>query len=161
MIKLIDLPKDFYLEYYQQLPQIDERDVRMLWHCGGYNGSQDGLLLYQGDAHWFQIFRALSADKMQSRENKDGSTQHDHFIRYLLIELSDQQAAEETYWHKQFQEKVGTSPNYSQDGCRTIDAVKAKNTWPEFYKAYKTRRPRDWSNNQVIGWFEYLWVSLW
>lgn len=160
MTKLADLPTDFYLEYYQQLPQIDEQDVRILWHCGYYDGPLDGILLYQEQVHWFQIFYALRTDEIRSRTDKNGTTWLDHFVRYLVVELSDEQAKEEAYWHKLFQEEVGTHTDYNEAGHRTIGALKSQDIWHEFYEAYKTRKPHDLSNNRVVGWFESLWASI-
>jgi hypothetical protein len=160
MIKLRDLPEDFYLDYYRQLPQIDERDVRLLWHNDYYDGPLNGILLYQGKMCWFQIFHALRTDEVRSREDKDGIAWNDHFVRYLLVELSEEQVKEEKYWHELFQKKVSTRSDYDENGHRKTGEVKPKEMWNEFYEPYKMRKPSDLSNNLVLGWFQTVWGSI-
>ncbi|HNT76083.1 MAG TPA: hypothetical protein PKH77_13800 [Anaerolineae bacterium] len=160
MTRLADIPSDFYLKYYRQLPQIDVKEVRMLWHCAYWDGPLDGILLYQGKLHWFQIFYTLRTDEMQSRVDEENIAWNDYFVRYLIIELSEEQIKEEEYWHGLFRQKVGTHTDYDENGHRTIGALAPKDMWSEFYEAYKTRTPRDLSNNQIVGWFEYFWGSI-
>jgi len=160
MTKLTDIPSDFYLEYYRQLPQIDAKEVRMLWHCAYWDGPLDGILLYRGKPHWFQIFCPLQTDEMRSRVDEENVVWNDYFVRYLVIELSKEQIKEEEYWHELFRQKVGTHTDYDENGHRAIGALKPGDMWSEFYEAYKTRTPRDLSNNQIAGWFEYVAASI-
>src|SRR6266498_2506822 len=160
MTKLSDLPEDFYLDDYRQLPQIDEKDIRLLWHNGYYDGPLNGILLYQGKKRWFQIFKALQTDEVRSRVDQDGTIWNEHFVRYLVLELSEEQVKEEEYWHELFRQKVSTRTDYDEDGHRKTGDVKPREMWSEFYEPYKMRDALDLSNNVVIGWFESLWGSI-
>lgn len=160
MTKLRDLSKDFYLEYYRNLTQIDEKDVKLLWHNAYYDGPLSGILLYRSKMHWFQIFEPLRTDEVRNRVDKEGVIWSDHFTRYLVVELSEEQVKEEVHWHELFQQKVGTHTDYDNSGQRIIGEVKPREMWNEFYEPYKLRRPSDLSNNIVIGWFETVWGSV-
>ena len=70
--------------------------------------------------------------------------------RFLVLELSPQQLAEEEYWHELFREKVGTHCDYDEAHLE----VKPQEKHHEFYEAYQKRAKPDYSTNRVIGWFE-------
>lgn len=157
--KLKDLPNDFYLEYYHQMPQIAESDIRLLWHMSYYDGPLDGILLYKGKMHRFQIFQPLRVDEVKDRIDPYDVLWNDHYVRYLIIELTSEQIAEEEYWHRLFQQKVGTHTDYDETGRRTIGATRPRELWNEFYELYQARKPMDLSDNVIVGWFESLWGS--
>jgi hypothetical protein len=160
MIRLGDLPEDFYIEYYQQLPQIDEKKIRLLWHHSYFDGPINGILLYEGKTHWFKLFYPLRTDEIRSRTDKDGIVWNDYFVRYLVIELTEEQVREEEYWHELFRQKVGTHTDYDENGQRKISELKPENSQKEYFELSKTRNSIDLSNNLVIGWFEFLWGSI-
>jgi hypothetical protein len=160
MTKLSDLPEDFYLEYYRRLPQIDEKDIRPLWHNDYYDGPISGILLYQERIHWFQIFLDLRTDEAQDLIDHGGIASNHHFGRYLVLQLSEEQIREETYWHELFQQKVGTHTDYNENRQRVLGALKPRDLWDEFYEPYKTRKPEDFSDNMIVGWFETRWGSI-
>lgn len=128
------------------LPKIEKSQFRLLWHCDYWDGAKSGVLLYQNKKHWFQIFN-------ESDENE--SDEVDYCRRFAIIELSESQLVEEEYWHELFKEKVGTHTDYDERGNRSVGALKPREMWSEFYDKHKNRKHQDFSNNLVVGWFEF------
>jgi hypothetical protein len=155
MIKLSEISND----YRNVLPQIDEKEVRFLWHCAYFDGPRDGVLLYQEKPHWFQI-EDNDAD-FRGHVDSEGQKWKDWYARFLVIALTEEQFQEEAYWHELFKQKVGEYSDYDERGNRIRgDAAKPKGTSAEYFESAKNRRPRDLSNNIVVGWFERLWGSV-
>jgi hypothetical protein len=128
-------------EDYLDLPHLDKRDIRMVWHSDFWDVPISGLLLYHGEKYWFQT----AGDIRYS--DSSGTI-------YLVVQLSRQQLEEEEYWHDLFRQKVGNHTDYGEYGNRTLNAQKPPNTHSEFYDAYNKRTKLDLSTNTVIGWFE-------
>ncbi|MEJ2749462.1 MAG: hypothetical protein P8183_16395 [Anaerolineae bacterium] len=122
------------------LPKVEKGQFKLLWHCDYWDGAKSGMLLYKDKKHWFQVFN----------ENDD----KDYYRRFAIVELSESQLAEEESWHELFREKVGTHTDYGESGKRAVGTLKPQELWSEFYNAYKNRSPQDFSNNQVVAWFE-------
>jgi hypothetical protein len=123
----------------EKLTQLDMNDIRLLWHSGYWDGALTGLLLYEGCKYWFENYDDPEATRR----------------RYLVIELTDEELWEAEYWHELFREKVGTHTDYADDGRHRSGSVKPKDRWNEFYEPFQKRVPADYSENTVIGWFEY------
>jgi hypothetical protein len=154
MIKMAEIKND----YRNMLPQIDEKEVRILWHCAYYDGPRDGVMLYQEKPHWFQIEDA-DAD-FRVRVDSTGQKWKDWYARFLVIALTDDQFQEEVYWHNLFRQKVGTYWDYDEQGRRVQEPAKPLVTSVEYYEAAKHRTPRNLASNVVVGWFESLWASV-
>lgn len=133
--------QDFSLDKINELPKVNWNDLKLLWHVAYWDGPRSGLLSYKGIKYWFQVFD----------EPDDASI----FRRFLIIQLSVEQLLEEEQWHDLFRQKVGTHTDYDEDGKKHIGTPQPENTWHEFYDAYKSRLIQDFSNNLVVGWFEY------
>ena len=123
---------------YLSLPRLQQTELKLLWHAGYWDGPIDGMVSYNGSKYWFQM-----------------CDDEEYYRRFLLVMLSQEQLEEEKYWHELFRRKVGRHTDYDDQGKRPTGAIKPKELAKEFYEAYKTRRPRDLSNNEVIGWFEW------
>jgi hypothetical protein len=161
MTKFGEIPQDYYLQYYKNLPQIDAKDVRILWHCGYYDGPLDGICLYQGRKCWFEIFQSLRVEDVRKRvDNEGGSVWLDYYVRYLVVELSDDQITEEDYWHELFRQKIGTHCDYDEKEHRQIGGLKPQEVWAEYFDAAPKINSRDFSQNHVLGWFERRFGSL-
>jgi hypothetical protein len=122
------------------LPKIEESHFQLLWDCDYWDGPKSGILLYQKRKLWFQMF------------NENAET--DDHRQFAIIELLESQLDEEEYWHELFKEKVGTHTDYDEYSKRPVGALKPREMWPEFYEIHKNRKPRDFSKNLVVGWFE-------
>lgn len=124
---------------YLALPQIEKAAVRWQWPCDFWDGPITGVVLYEGVKYWAQ----------QCAEHVEAEP---WYRRYLIIELSEEQLQDEEYWHRLFEEKVGTHT------CSHLAAearkVKREDHWREFYEPYQQRTPPDFSQNRVVGWFE-------
>jgi hypothetical protein len=134
-MKLAEAKQDNSIE---KLPQLEMKDIRLLWHSGYWDGALTGLLLYDERKYWFENY-----DDPESNRR-----------RYLIIEISDEQLREAEYWHELFREKVGAHSDYD-DSWHRSGSVKPEATHKEFYEPFQKRIPADYSENTIIGWFEY------
>ncbi len=127
---------------YRQFPQIERTHLKFLWYSDFWDGPLSGMLVYNGQKYWFEIFG--EADETE-----------DFYRRFFVIRLTSTQIEEELKWHKLFEEKVGTHTTYDEnERCSLIDALRPKEMWDEFYIPYNQRQPLDITQNTLIGWFE-------
>ncbi|HEY7426082.1 MAG TPA: hypothetical protein VH682_17760 [Gemmataceae bacterium] len=124
---------------YVHLPRIDRGEVQLLWHCDFWDGPISGLCLYQGRKCWFQV--------CAEGEEEEGDP---FYRRFLLLELSPEQLADEERWHELFRQKVGTHTDHGE----ARGELKRKEMWQEFYDEYAKRPKVDYTVNQPVGWFE-------
>jgi hypothetical protein len=124
---------------YLKSPHIANSEVRFLWHSGFWDFPRNGLLQFRGNKYWFEIC--------------EGQEEDDEYVRYVILELTSEQLAEEEYWHELFRQKVGNHTDYDEKDNRPIGALKPRENWKAFYDEHKHRKPRDYSNNNVVGWF--------
>jgi|SRR5579859_979807 len=127
-------------ENIHELPKVETKEVRLLWHSSYWDGPVDGLLIYKGRKYWFEML-------------DDGEVPGD-VRRFLIIELSPAELDEEERWHELFRAKVGMHCDYDEAGKARLGELRPKEMWSEFYAAYDRRKPRQWSGNRVIAWFE-------
>lgn len=127
---------------YQQYPKRDLNEIRLLWHGEWYDGPMNGLLLLDGRKYWFETVAESAADY-------EGFYRH-----FVIIELTDEQLAEEERWHQLFREKVGTHSDYDETGRVNLGGVLPSETHAEFYDAYLPRQQPDYLQNRIVGWFE-------
>lgn len=132
-----------------QFPHIDEKLLRVLWHCEYWDGPRSGVLIYMAKPHWFQIFG--------QGDEGDGGRWQDRYGKFLVLQLSGEQYAEEAANHRLFQEKVGTHTDYDPDGRPVQGELEPQDMWHEYYDEAKERPEQDFSDNEVVGWFEWLW----
>ncbi len=125
---------------YLKVPELDKNEIRMLWHVGFWDVPTSGVLEYRGRRYWFQ-----TTEDLQQSESAD--------LKYLVVQLSERQLAEEEHWHNLFRQKVGTHTDYDEQGHREIGALRPGSSHHEFYNAYKQRARPDLSSNEVIGWY--------
>jgi hypothetical protein len=144
--------------YRDMYPKINASELRIMWHCGYYDGPLDGVIQFRNKAHWFFI---LHDDYVaQIRVDDEEAKWQDLYQRFLLIELSQEQFQEEKYWNELFRVNVGTYWDYDENGKRKKDGYfKPKTQHKLFYDAAKKRLPCDYSNNKIVGWFEWVWGS--
>ncbi len=130
---------EVYEKNYLQLPRIERADVKLLWADGYWDGPLSGVLLYQGREYWFQMILDLVDDEFVD------------YRKYAIVELTDDQLGEEEYWHNLFREMVA---DYSDENGHLGTGVKPQETWDTYYEARAEAKPREYSTNPVIGWFQ-------
>ena len=157
-MRLSELPPDFHIGWYRNMPEIPATQVRLLWHSRYYDGPLDGMLLFQGKKFWFRIFRAQQIEEVRPRVDSQGLAWRDYYVRYLVIELTETQVSEEEHWHSTFSELVGPHTDYDEAGERSH--VPPKQGWQSYFTLSKEKKPLDLSENPVLGWFEALWGSV-
>lgn len=121
-----------------QIEKIDRNDVHLLWYADFWDGPINGLCLYHNKKYWFAMLADADEDMPDTSRRK-----------FLVLELSPQQLAEEERWHELFRQKVGTHCDFEEAHPK----VKPKETQREFYEEYEKRSKPDYSNNSLIGWF--------
>jgi hypothetical protein len=117
------------------LPQINKNAFRILWCDDWYDGPISGLLLYQDRRYLFATFDELD----------DGTR------RLFVFEPSKEELRQEEDWHRLFVQKVGS--HYTYLDAKGIECTPEQ--WREFYDVYEKRAKPDYSDNSVIGWFEF------
>ena len=127
---------------YLRAPRIDRAEVRLLWHDAFWDGPRSGMLLYCGEDCWFEVVA----------ENEDDATAW--YRRFVVLRLSREQHAEELRWHELFRVNVGAHTDYNEEGHSPVGSLQPRERWQKFYEAYERRNPRDFSGNEVLGWFE-------
>jgi hypothetical protein len=127
---------------YSKVTQIPRENVRLLWHSGFWDGPLSGMLEYDGEHCWFEMFS----------ENEDD--EQTWYRRFVILRLSPDQLADENRWHDLFRKHVGGHTDYDSEQKRSHDTIKSKEQWSQFYDEYKARPEPDYSSNLVIGWFE-------
>ena len=151
MLTLAEAPADFV----DHLPQIPESELTILWHCDYYDGPRSGVMRYQSKPCWFAICER--ADTFEHYADEDGQQWIAWHQRFLLVELTASQF-DELQWHNElFRRLVGTYWDYDTEGRRAGGQFHPKSSQQKFYSLTKHMKSIDLSQNQVIGWFE--WVS--
>ena len=116
-------------------PKLRREDVRALWVSDFYDVPLSGALVFEGKLRWFQLAQ-------------ETETSH----RYVVIELSDEEIADEERWQALFVEHVGDHWVYRDDGER--GTVKPSGDHSKFYEPFARRAPRDFSKHRILGWYE-------
>ena len=120
---------------------IKRKDVKYLWHCGYWDGPLSGVCLHDGEKCWFDMVK----------EYNNGSR------TFKVVRLTPEQLKEEEYWHALFEEKVSTASSYDENERRHLSSdhshLRPYEHHHEFYDEQKNRKDRDFSNNEVIGYF--------
>jgi hypothetical protein len=124
---------------YLRAPRIGREEVRLLWHADFWDGPRSGLLRYRGELCWFEVV-----------VDNDDPDLEGWYRRFAVLRLSKEQLVEEQYRHELFRQKVGTHTDYEEP----VGAVQPQDHHEDFYTAYRQRKPRDFSRNAVLGWFE-------
>ncbi|MBI1915895.1 MAG: hypothetical protein HYS12_14340 [Planctomycetes bacterium] len=140
MLTLVDITDPGSLH---NVPRIDSSEIRLLWHSGYWDGPRSGMLLYRAEECWFEVIA----------ESEDDAEEWNR--RFVVLRLSAEQRAEELRWHELFREKVGLHTDYDAQGQRSVGSLQPRERWNEFYDAYRQRSPRDFSDNEVLAWFEW------
>ena len=111
-----------WIKYPYNTPEVPEKDVKILWESNRWDGPLNGMCLYKDKKMWFEC----------------AGEDDDRYRRYILIELTPDELAEEEKWHNLFREKVGTHCDYNESGRRNDPETHLKrgNTWREFYDEY-------------------------
>jgi hypothetical protein len=128
---------------YRRLPKIDQSQLQFLWHSDFWDGPKNGLLVLDGRKYWFQVFEESADPDLR-----------DFYRRFLIVELTPVQLAEEEEWHMLFQEKVGRYSDYGSNAREELAKVRPRHVQEEFYRRYRGRIPLDIGGNRAVGWFE-------
>ena len=121
------------------IQKLGQDEVRLLWHADFWDGPINGLCQCGNSKYWFELLTDVDGGNLDSPQR-----------RFLVLELTPAELAEEERWHELFRQKVGTHCDYDEPH----PAVKPAETHREFYEAYQKRPKPDYSHNPVVAWFE-------
>lgn len=138
------------------MSKISRDQVKFLWHSNYWDGPLSGMCLYQGQKYWFEIIDEFWSPKPDEvEENFSDDYDPTRTRTFKLIELSPEQLKDETVWHRYFQIMVGRHCDYDKNGKRVPKRLRyTEESFKKFYDAAKTRGPRDYSSNKVVGYFD-------
>jgi hypothetical protein len=133
-------------EEQQPRPQIPRQAVRLLWHCGYWDGPLNGVCLYQGERYWFEAIDPFDEEQ-------------DEYVfprRMGLYRLSPEELQVQEEIHRQFQQYVGMHTDYDENERRSLGAVRPKHEWKKFdsWLKQQPQHPFDYRQNEMIGWFD-------
>ena len=118
--------------------QFARADVTTLWADDWWDGPLRGMAQVAGTRCLFDMIdRDVLGDEQEDRA-------------YWLIRLDNEQLQEEEHWHELFCQNVGTHFDFTGRQPLAKEAVDLD----VFYEAYRKRRPPDYRDNEVLGWFQ-------
>lgn len=127
--------KEFFIKNNEI--NIKRKEVNYLWHNDFYDGPYNGICVYKDEKCWFDCVK----------EYASGSR------IFKLVRITSEQLKEEEYWHNLFREHVGTHTDYDENERRDGKGVKSQDNWHKFYDKQKDRKKRDFSKNEIVGYF--------
>ncbi len=129
---------------YRALPLIPKDRLKLLWFDDYYDGPKSGLLLFNGEKCWYETIN----DSMDGPE----AIPYVDFRHAVVIRPLPAQLVELEKWQELFRQKVGC--HCDLDGVDRGPKFRPQETHAEFFEPYSRRVPPDFSNNEVLGWFE-------
>lgn len=117
--------------------KLNWNDIRLLWYGDFWDGPMNGLCIYNDRKCWFEMIE----------ESPDSPV--DAPRRFIVVNLSAQELADEEHWHDLFRSQVGTH----MDVGEPCPEVKPKALHREFYEVYSQRRKPDYLDRPALGWF--------
>lgn len=128
--------KGAFEKYKNAIPKIKESDFKVLWMDDYYDGMLVGMLEYKNTKFRFEII-----------------TNYTQNIRpriFAIIDLSQEQVDEESYWNTLFKKYVGNHNNFESDDELEEHPPTMHHL---FYNEYKQRKSPNYDLNMVKGWF--------
>lgn len=120
--------------------------ISLVYHNNYWDGPLSGVCKIEDKRYYFKCVH----DYYDSPRN---------MRIYAVYELSNEEWKEEDYWHKLFEDNVGTHTNYEKN--KRIGAVKPQEMWENFYGPAKTA-VRKWREQarEVLGYFDRSTMKL-
>jgi hypothetical protein len=127
--------KDAFENHRNSIPKIEESDFRVLWMDDYYDGMLVGMLEYKNIKFRFEIISDYTETIRQRI--------------FAIIELTQEQINEESYWNDLFKKYVGNHNNFDSDDLKQ----QPQTMHHLFYDQYKQRPAPNYDLNLVKGWF--------
>lgn len=138
-------------EEQRPCPQIPRQAVRLLWCWDEWLGVLSGICLYQGERYWFEAI-----DPLDDETGKCVFPRRMGLYRLLREELRVQEEI-----HQQFQRYVGMHTDYDENEQlhRPVRLSQERERekyqeWKKYDAWLKQQPPFDYSQNEMVGWFE-------
>ncbi len=119
--------------------EIPRAEIHLLWASDFYDVPLRGMAEVRGGRY---LYDAIDRSLL-------GAEDCEPFL-YWLIALSPEQLQEEERWHDLFCRKVGTYFDFTGRPAPSKEEI----SLDDFYEPYRLRAQPDYSNNDVIGWFQ-------
>lgn len=128
--------KSSFSQLQDQIEKVSLEDLTVLWSDDFYDGMLSGIVEYKNQKCRFEII-----------------TDYDQGIRprvFAIIELSEAQIADETYWHELFLQHVMNDP-VSREKTGVIYRPQSEHHL--FYEPYQKRPDPNYELCRVQAWF--------
>lgn len=132
-------------------PEVHEdgKQVRMLHHCGYWDGPLSGLCMFKDREHWF--------DCVNWEHRITDSEGVEWFARlFVVVTMTDEQIAEEARRHALFVKHVGDHTDYTyaaERRTRPIGQLRDRSEHRLYYDVAKTWPKLDLDVGRVVGWW--------
>lgn len=130
--------KDFKFSFDNYKDKVDKiltTDLTFLWKDDYYDGMLWGMLRYQSQYYRFETITDYK--------------KHIYPRVFAIIMLTEQQIADETFWHDLFVKHVGNHNDFTTDELITRPYTEHH----LFYDEFKKRPEVNYDSNIVKGWF--------
>jgi hypothetical protein len=125
----------------ESIPKIAATDLHLLWVNDWDDGPLEAVVEHRG-----QACLMILHDEDETRAEE---------YRWLLLELTEEQLADERKWHALFAENVGQ--HWCFHGPSIVHPPPPQNPDPEaFYRPYRERPPLDLTRSPVLGWSDEM-----
>jgi len=124
------------------LTKIAPSDLRLLWVNDWYDGPLEAVVEHDGKPCLMVLW-------------SESDDETDHPYRWVLVELSAEQRADEERWHALFAEHVGD--HWCFHGALVEHPPPRPDADPDaFFIPYRQRPPLDLTQNRVVGWTDEM-----
>jgi hypothetical protein len=143
------------LESYHKYPKISLDEIQLLWYDSYYDGPLSGILRYKN-----QIFAFQNCDDFENYQDMvhrwiDGFD-IDWARRFIIYEISHEEAEDELFWYGFFREYFGTHRDYftteKGKGSRVTD--NALQMCKIYQELAAKKQVYNFHDLNIIGWFE-------
>lgn len=122
-----------------QVPKLLGSQVEWLWIWDYWDGPLSGMVKHNGSWYWCFCF-----SETEKRFKKKKKSQNAWFRRFLIVELTSEQLADEKYWNDLFCRHVRTDTT-SYEARRSNIEIEPTNNHKLFYEPYSKRAKPDYS----------------
>lgn len=142
--------------------------TRMLWHNNYWDGPISGMMLWDGEMRWFQMFDETweeclipgdewkewveyYREKYGKDPDEEDRIEHDRTRKYRVYVLPEEVKKAIIHNHELFRKYVGIHTDYDEKGCRYLGEGYLR-PYSEHSKFYNSKK----SNNLFVRWFPFL-----
>src|ERR1700722_11892810 len=121
----------------EKIQPVPYSNIKILYANDYWDGPLEGLLLWNKQEYYFICYN-------------DPTHEHEVERRYVIIEMTEEQASEEKYYHQLFINHVGNHFEYNNLGKQNLTPVtKSKEEQQKFYSEYEKAKKYTINQSQI------------